>query len=226
MAQYIQSNILFESYTNIDANYDEAIAAIEASNEDARAWIERKAKYFLYNEVLSAVDYSKGSLKAKATIRGTLWQCLPAKYVDFHAEVNRLYWFAKRLSDASMIEFAFTSNSAIGAISYTEARPGIIGKTKRILDSAKSVIEPVENEKKAKAQLKRIAIGRRASSELLRVLADEKDFLLIKSEFLKAIEPLSKSRFEKIVYRYRQQHIDAIADWKAIIEETKLRTAG
>jgi hypothetical protein len=190
MAKYITSPILFEAYVHIDGNYDEIEDAEEALRRAVNDYIQHRAKHFLYDDVDSEVRFKEGSIKAYATIRGSLRSCLAASYSDFSKEIDSLFWFAKRLSDAAVMEVTFMTGSYLRAIARTEARPGVIGRTKYVVDSFLS-IRQTDNEKQAGGTIKRVRRLKRQIQSLLTYVGED-DVALLTDEFRKLLAKAPK----------------------------------
>lgn len=186
MADYIKSPVLFESYVHLDGNYDDIEDAVESLRRHINDYIEERAKHFLYSNVTSEVKFKEGSIKAYATVRGTLRQCIPEYYADFSKEIDHLYWFAKRLSDAAVMEVAFKTGAYLRAIERTEARPGIIGRTKKVTDGLLS-IHSVDTEKAANGTVRRLKIIHSDIRRLTTMLRDFDDRELVQREFLQLL---------------------------------------
>lgn len=196
MANYINSNILFQSYANVDADYSLVSGGDQATKDYLQNYIEDRAKHFLDSTVSTSLEFKSGSIKAYATVRGTLTSCLPAAGYDFVAAINHLYWFTKRISDAAVMELAFKTGTYIGSVKRTEARPGIIGKTKRIIDQFSEISNKV---RKADAYLDRKSITskfrklKKSCEILLDLIKSTDDEKLLKKEFLKLLNKLPLS---------------------------------
>lgn len=182
MARYIKSNILFQSYVHIEAPFEKIKEEGQEITIHLTEFVTERAEHFLYPEVDVDLEFKEGSIKTYATVRGTLRQCLRENYQDFSTEIDHLYWFSKRLSDGANMEVAFRTGAFLGAIERTEARPGIIGQTKRIVDGLLS-FRAVETEKAAGILLKRVRQTRIDAENLLKNLADDLDKDLVKNEF-------------------------------------------
>jgi len=219
LANYINSPILFESYVHLDAHFDDADDAHESLSQELHEYLQERAGHFLYDSVTTDVKFKEGSIKAYATVRGSLRKCLGPVYEDFSKEIYRLYWFSKRLSDAAVMEVTFRTGTYLKAIERTEARPGIVGTTKRVID-AFLAIKQVENEKTALIVLRRIKLLPRAIKNLVDLLGYEEDVILIKTECRELLKTTPKrlgSRFlsEETEERYK----DAIKKLADSIEE-------
>lgn len=191
MARYIKSNILFQSYVHIEAPYkklQEKEKQIETKLQD---FVTERAQHFLYPDVDIDLEFKEGSIKAYATVRGSLKDCLNGDYIDFHSEIENLYWFAKRMSDAANMEVAFLTGSFLRSIERTEARPGIIGQTKRILDSILA-FRTTDSEKSAAALIRNVRSTRIDAGKLIKNLVDAGDKTMVKKEFSELLNSAPK----------------------------------
>ncbi|WP_047514545.1 hypothetical protein [Methylophilus sp. Q8] len=190
MADYIKTSILFESYVHIDAHFEEESDATEATKKAINNYISDRAVHFLGDKIQTEIKFKAGSLKAYATVRGSLKDAL-GTYESFSQEITRLFWFSKRISDATVMEVAFQTHSFLGAIERTEARPGIVGKTKRLTDSITS-IHNADNEKGAAIMVRRLRLIKNDTKNLLSSLAIYEDKTLIKNEFSELLKSVPK----------------------------------
>lgn len=181
MADYIKTNILFEAYVHIDAHFEEESEATESVRRHINDYISNRATHFLYQGINTEIKFKEGSLKAYATVRGSLKASLGA-YSNFQSAINGLFWFSKRLSDATVMEVAFQTGSFLGAIERTEARPGIVGQTKRIVDLILS-INNADDDRVGGTILRRMRTAERDIVNLLDAISDDDDIELVKSEF-------------------------------------------
>lgn len=209
MADYIKTSILFESYVHIDAHFEEESDATEAVKKAINNYINDRAVHFLGDQIQTEIKFKAGSLKAYATVRGSLKDAL-GTYNSFSQEITRLFWFSKRISDATVMEVAFQTHSFLGAIERTEARPGIVGKTKRLTDTIISIHNP-DNEKAAAIMVRRLRLIKNDTKNLLSSLAIEDDKSLIKKEFSDLLKStpkklthskVSDETKEKYLYEY------------------------
>lgn len=211
MANYINSNILFQSYVNIDADFE----LVKENTAEARSYmvnfLEERAKHFLDPSVDTSLEFKSGSIIAYATVRGSLKSCLPPVIENFSEMINSLFWFSKRVSDAAVMELSFKTGTFLPAIKRTEARPGIIGKTKRILDKFHELSLKA---RQVDANLNRDLLTgkmRRLSKEcarLLEVIVAEEDDILLRQQFLKLLNTIpstlyaNKDSFIESEYEY------------------------
>jgi len=217
MARYINSNILFQAYVHIDAPF-EKIQENDSIKEDLDEFISDRARHFLYPEVDVDLEFKEGSIKTYATVRGTLRKCLRDNYEDFVSEIEHLYWFAKRLSDASNMEVAFLTGAFLGSIERTEARPGIIGQTKRIIDGILSIVN-IDNDKKASATVRRFRVTKIDFESLLKNLVDDEDKVLVKKEIALLLKTLPKklSKENRVAEKIEIEYNDVFNNFNKLL---------
>ncbi|MEH6436825.1 hypothetical protein [Massilia sp. DD77] len=217
MARYIHSSILFQSYVHIDGSFNEIREEIDNLSEGLDSFITDRARHFLYPDIDVDLELKEGSIKTYATVRGTLFDCLPAAYKDFSTEIDKLWWFAKRLSDAAVMEIAFRTGSFLGAIEHTEARPGVIGTTKRIVDGILS-IQTVETERAAAQLIKRVRSYRIQTEKILK-LVDERDKNLLKAELnnLLKLAPKKATASKVIAKKLEDDYKEALEKFSKVL---------
>ena len=190
MANYIQSSILFQAYVHIDADLEQLGEGDASVREYLHGYLEARAKHFLDPSIDTTLEFKDGSIKAYATVFGTLKSCMPPVIENFVIAINQLFWFTKRLSDAAVMELSFKTNSYLAAIERTEARPGIIGQTKRIVDDFQLLWRP-HGDREAAAAARKIKSLMKKVDRLLRVLTDVDEIFLKEQLFvlLKKVPP-------------------------------------
>ncbi|WP_207807945.1 MULTISPECIES: hypothetical protein [unclassified Pseudomonas] len=131
MADYINKSIICQAYLHIDPvpeNLDEA--ALKAELE---SFLGVRAEFFLYKDVGTEVELKEGSLKIYLTILGTLYAGI-AQYPDFRQGVELFAADSKRVSDYAVSESLFLTKSRHDCVLRTEARTGVCGTLKKIVD--------------------------------------------------------------------------------------------
>ncbi|WP_447891506.1 hypothetical protein [Pseudomonas atacamensis] len=131
MADYINKSIICQAYLHIDPvpeNLDEA--ALKAELE---TFLGVRAEFFLYKDVGTEVELKEGSLKIYLTILGTLYAGI-AQYPDFRQGVELFAADSKRVSDYAVSESLFLTKSRHDCVLRTEARTGVCGTLKKIVD--------------------------------------------------------------------------------------------
>lgn len=131
MADYIDKSIICQAYIHIDPvpeGLDE-----EALKAQLEAFLGVRAEFFLYKEVGTEVELREGSLKIYLTILGSLYVGI-SQYPDFRQGVELLASDSKRVSEYAISESLFLSKSRHDCVLRTEARTGVCGTLKKIVD--------------------------------------------------------------------------------------------
>ncbi|SCX36914.1 hypothetical protein SAMN03159437_05787 [Pseudomonas sp. NFACC25] len=131
MADYIDKSIICQAYIHIDPvpeGLDE-----EALKAQLEAFLGVRAEFFLYKEVGTEVELKEGSLKIYLTILGSLYVGI-SQYPDFRQGVELLASDSKRVSEYAISESLFLSKSRHDCVLRTEARTGVCGTLKKIVD--------------------------------------------------------------------------------------------
>lgn len=132
MANYINKDILCQAYIHIDP------VPLDGSELDQfqiilDEFLSSRGKFFIYDEVDSEVALKDGSLKVYATILGSLYIGI-SQYGSFRSGVDYLASDVKRLSESIVAESLFQSQSRHDNIIRAEARIGVAGRLKQIVD--------------------------------------------------------------------------------------------
>jgi hypothetical protein len=89
------------------------------------------------------------------------------------------------------MEVAFLTGSFLRSIQRTEARPGIIGQTKRVLDSILA-IRTTDSEKSAAALIRNVRSTRINAGKLIKNLVAVGDKTMVKKEFSELLNSAPK----------------------------------
>ncbi len=132
MANYINQNILCQAYIHIDP-----VPLDESEYADFKLriqeYIDTRGKFFLYDGIDTDIELKDGSLKIYGSILGFFYLAI-SQYGDFRTGVDYLEKDIKRLSEVIISESLFQSKSRHNNIIRVEARIGIIGSLKSIID--------------------------------------------------------------------------------------------
>jgi hypothetical protein len=131
VADYIDKSIICQAYIHIDPvpeGLDE-----EALKAQLEAFLGVRAEFFLYKEVGTEVELKEGSLKIYLTILGSLYVGI-SQYPDFRQGVELLASDSKRVSEYAISESLFLTKSRHDCVLRTEARTGVCGTLKKIVD--------------------------------------------------------------------------------------------
>lgn len=183
MADYIKSNILCQAYLRIERPQVHA-DELPALRDELIQFIARRSRFILYPEVDANVRFRSGSLVAYLTVAGSLYVALQG-YPKFREGVLLLFGDVKRLADSMILETQFTSKARSPDVSRHEARTGVIGSLKELIDAIDNVNLSAGL---VKVDTLSIRLGRILfdATRLLDVLRDRRDVILV-AENLKSI---------------------------------------
>jgi|GEM_PF-690615 len=169
MADYINSNILCQAYLHIEpVNIPED--RLEALRKELELFLSTRGRFFIYDAVSTSVEFKEGSLKVYAGIAGAIYIAI-GQYADFRSGVDYLANDAKRLAECIVSETLFLSQSRHDNTLRVEARIGVVGSLKGVIDKLE-----LTNSELAEADF-RVSIKRLESvySEMERLVANLKD---------------------------------------------------
>jgi len=184
MADYIDRNILCQAYVHIEPvglNDDDQ----EILKDQINHFIEARGKHFLYSEIESNVEFKEGSLRVYATIAGLLYLAI-GQYGSFRSGVDYITTDVKRLSESIINESLFLSRSQRDQIIRVEARVGVVGSLKKIIDEIE-FIERNMGEQGVISLAKRLRRVRVDTTKLLRNIKNEKDVRYVKKNLLEVV---------------------------------------
>lgn len=138
MANYIDKEIICESYIHLefnDYNNTERVKEIEAK---VKKYFDERLKHFLGTDIQSIVETEEGSLKLKITAFAGIIGLLGGsvlKYTDFRDNVKAIYSDSQALAQATAFETVFVSNVPSCEKIHSEARTGVIGRTAKLISA-------------------------------------------------------------------------------------------
>ena len=193
MANYINKDILCQAYIHIDPvpidknELEDFKAALEA-------FLSTRGKFFIYDEVDADVELKDGSLKVYATVVGSLYLAI-AQYGSFRSGVDYLASDVKRLSETLVSESLFQSKSRHDNIIRAEARIGVAGRLKQLVDEIEFVESRV-GEDSPRVIAKRLETIAENTQQLLDKLNDPQDIPYLKENLTEvAIESIREKPF-------------------------------
>lgn len=187
MADYINKNILCQAYIHIDpvGLSDEDIQEIKDRME---IFLSTRGKFFLYDEIEIDIQIKDGSLKKYLTIGGCIYVFLH-QYADFREGVTLFYQDVKRLSESLISESLFLTKSRHENIHRTEARTGILGSLKEIVDDL-NYLEVSMGHRTSEHLSKRMSQARSRTEKLMDAIKDEKDVEFISDSLFAIVSSL------------------------------------
>lgn len=148
MADYINSNILSQSYVHVEPEWLSTVRGrekqhiIERIKSIIKVHAEERMKFFLYDDVDIDVSFEDGSIKARITAYGSVCVLLNAlnpvgnfvsNYSSYREGIRAIVSDVARLSDVVNAEVLFqTKSRSKKEIIRVEARKGIVGSLENI----------------------------------------------------------------------------------------------
>jgi len=187
MADYINSNILCQAYLHIDpVNIPDE--RLEALKKELDLFLATRGRFFIYDAVTTSVEFKEGSLKVYAGIAGAIYVAI-GQYADFRSGIDYLANDTKRLAECIVSETLFLSQSRHDNTIRVEARTGVVGSLKLIVDK----IEFAQRELPIvdlKATNGRLASAHEDIERLLANLNDPKDVSYVSDQLCSLIRTL------------------------------------
>src|SRR5579871_2359557 len=133
MADYIDKNILCQAYIHVELPEGMTQERLDEIKEQLTQFATSRGKFFVYPDVDVGVEFRSGSLKAYISIAGIIVVAIEG-YGNFRTGIDYLHTDVKRLADSLVSESLFMTKSKHQQIVRTEARTGIIGSLKVLVD--------------------------------------------------------------------------------------------
>lgn len=133
VADYIDKNILCQAYVHVELPDDMTPEKLAEIKEHLTIFATLRGKFFVYPDVDVGVEFREGSLKAYISIAGIIIVAIEG-YGGFREGIDYLYTDVKRLADSLVSESLFMTKTKHQQIVRTEARTGIIGSLKVLID--------------------------------------------------------------------------------------------
>lgn len=231
MADYINSNILCQAYLHIDPVKigDERL---EALKNELDLFLKTRGRFFIYDAVDTSVEFKDGSLKVYAGIAGAIYIAI-GQYGSFRSGVDFLANDTKRLAECIVSETLFLSQSRHDNTVRVEARTGVVGSLKSIVDRLETAREDL-SEVDLKTSNKRLAAIHDDIERLLTNLKDPKDVTYVGGQLcefirdlLPTVPPPSPKRTpsSELVASYRERRLSLIHLTKDISDGRRTPTA-
>jgi len=135
MADYINNNILCQAYVHVepDCITDELVNNLKLHLNE---FVKSRAEFFLYPNADIDIELKDGSIKVYATILGTVSMLFAgvSQYPEFREGAILMYEDVKRLSDYIATESIFSTRAKHNQVIRIEARTGVIGSIKKIVN--------------------------------------------------------------------------------------------
>ncbi|HDL7862034.1 TPA: hypothetical protein PXP84_003295 [Yersinia enterocolitica] len=148
MANYIDSNILSQSYVHVEPTWLKSFSDKQKEDEIQRIkdsiteYAQQRLKFFLYEDIDIQVEFEDGSIKAKITAYGKVCVLLSAlsplgqavsNYTEYREGVKAIISDVSKVGTVVNSEVLFqTKSKSKDEIIRVEARKGIIGSLEKI----------------------------------------------------------------------------------------------
>jgi hypothetical protein len=184
MADYIDKNILCQAYVHVELPEGITDEQLEEIKRHLVQFANLRGKFFVYQDVLVDVEFREGSLKAYVTVAGAIYLAI-AGYGSFRTGIDYLYTDVKRLADSMVAEGLFMTKAKHEAIRRTEARTGVVGSLKILVDDMNvleaslgqiSVEEAARRIKKIKDDADVLLVNVRSDEDVANIQAELGDF--------------------------------------------------
>jgi hypothetical protein len=133
IADYIDKNILCQAYIHVELPEGTTRERLDEIKKHLEEFATSRGKFFVYPDVDVSVEFREGSLKAYISIAGFIVVAISG-YGGLRGGIDYLHTDIKRLADSLVSESLFMAKSKHQNIVRTEARTGIIGSLKVLVD--------------------------------------------------------------------------------------------
>ncbi|MBD8483347.1 hypothetical protein [Pseudomonas coleopterorum] len=214
MADYINSNILAQSYVHVEPSW---LSGVKGAEREAKlatiknkltSFAEERMQFFLHDDVVVTVELEDGSIKAKITAYGRILIFLNAinpalatieKYPAYREGVNIAATDISHLAQTLNLEVLFqTQSRSKSEIIRIEARKGVFGSLERI-NSKINDINLVLDQKESRpgALTSKFYDLHKGILELFDFIKNEEDRALVRNYILDGVSSMKilKTRF-------------------------------
>ncbi|WP_099062505.1 hypothetical protein [Serratia sp. BW106] len=155
MANYIDSNILSQSYVHVEPTWltsvtnEQKEAELQRIKDNITEYAQKRLKFFLYDNVDIEVEFEDGSIKAKITAYGKVCVLLSAltpaghvvaNYPQYREGVKAIISDVHKIGNVVNSEVLFQTRSrSKDEIIRVEARKGIVGSLEKIHNKMTSI---------------------------------------------------------------------------------------
>ncbi|QQQ51269.1 hypothetical protein JJQ97_03205 [Pseudomonas syringae] len=229
MADYIDSNILAQSYVHVEPSWlssvgdeerEERLAIIQ---EKLTVFAQERMRFFLHDDVVVTVELEEGSIKAKITAYGRILIFLNAinpalttleKYPAYREGVSVAVSDVSHLAQTLNLEVLFqTQSRSKSEIIQIEARKGVIGSLDRInskINDINSILE--RKESRPSVLTNKLYDLHKGILELFDFIKNEEDRVLVKNYILDGVSSMKihkarfiiKTDFDKLILKELQ----------------------
>ncbi|CVH23216.1 Uncharacterised protein [Serratia marcescens] len=237
MADYINSNILSQSYVHVEPEWlatvkgKEKQEAIERIKNIIKKHAEERMKFFLYDDVDIDVSFEDGSIKARITAYGSVCVLLNAltpvgnfvtNYSSYREGIKTIVSDVARLSDVVNSEVLFqTKSRSKKEIIRVEARKGIVGSLENINKKINEISYKTKTHKKNSVMsiYNSILELHKNILELMDNVNDADDKELVRTALIDGVKNLNlgKGTFDLTEPMSQKIHADLLQERKELV---------
>lgn len=172
MANYLKNDIICQTYIKFDLPMpDEEI--LGALREQLNSFIETRSNFLLRQNVRTKVELKEGSIIEYITVIGSMY-VLISQYPKFREGVIAIYNDIKLLTEGATLEAQYLTRAPTSSIIHSEARLGLVGLLKGILDRLQNIRDSY-GLVKISTLTKRLVICERDTIKILETLSEDRD---------------------------------------------------
>lgn len=148
MANYIDKEIICESYIHLNIPDDFTDEKIEEISKAVKKFFDERVKFFLGDDVITQMKVDEGSLKLTLTAIGTVATLLGGfviNYGSFRDGLKEIYMDSQLLAQATNLESVFLTKTPACDRLHSEARTGVIGRSAVLVTKMETLISNVNN---------------------------------------------------------------------------------
>ncbi|MHC5130154.1 hypothetical protein ACYSTU_03325 [Pseudomonas glycinis] len=217
MADYINKNILAQSYVHVEPKWlsqvsnKERLRQVDVIKSQITQYANERMQFFLHDGVVITVDFQEGSIIAKITAYGSIMALLGGgvghaldfteKFPAYKEGVKTIVTDVGRLADSINSEVLFqTKSREKKEIIRTEARKGVFGSLEKINNKIGEIERCLEKrDSKPSVVMNHLLDVNKYTMELFDNVQDVDDRALLKSALLDGVKSLKITRARLIL---------------------------
>ena len=172
MANYLKDDIICQTYIHFDLPMpdEEDLGLLQDS---LSSFIDTRSNFLLRQNVETKVEVKDGSIIQYLTVLGSLY-VLISQYPKFREGVIAIYNDIKLLTEGATLEAQYVTRAPTSSIVHSEARMGLIGILKGILDRLQN-IDSSSGLVRISTLTKRLRMCELDTVKIIETLSDTKD---------------------------------------------------
>lgn len=216
MADYINKNILAQSYVHVEPKWlskvstRERLRQVDVIKSQITQYANERMQFFLHDGVVITVDFQEGSIIAKITAYGSIMALLGGvghalefteKFPAYKEGVKTIVTDVGRLTDSINSEVLFqTKSREKKEIIRTEARKGVFGSLEKINNKISEIERCLEKkDSRPSVVMNHLLDVNKYTMELFDNVQDVDDRALLKSALLDGVKSLRITRIRLIL---------------------------